>query len=337
MTGAKAGDHVEVWFTAVKGGLAGGLVASPHFTYKVESNTGAKVLVIADEDYTGVNPDYPPGTNAPKYAAQYRAALTAAGYTSDLWDVDKQGVPHDLGVLSHYKAVVWYYGDNRLTQDPEDELTDTPFGPLPDISVAEKEQYLTMSVRDYLNEGGKLVRAGETAGYEGLPGISDAVGGLYYGLNGDPSAECHVDSLAGFFSDCLILADDFRQYYEGAYNRFDTVDPAGGDGHRRADQRLPRRDRRAGGDGRQPARRGRRVRADERRAAGVAVPAVRQQGRGGVLARGQQPVRAGRGHALRGRAARGQLVHAPVQDGDRAGGGDGEAAVQAVGERRAGL
>jgi hypothetical protein len=224
VTGTKAGDHVEVWFTAIKSGFAS-VAESQHFTYLVQSNTGAKVLVIADEDYTGVNPDYPPGTNAPKYAAQYRAALTAAGYTSDLWDVDKQGVSHDLGVLSHYKAVVWYYGDNRLTQDPEDELTDTPFGPLPDISVAEKEQYLTMSVRDFLNEGGKLVRAGETAGYEGLPGISDAVGGLYYGLNGDPSAECHVDTVAGFFSDCLILADDFRQYYEGAFSRFDTVDP----------------------------------------------------------------------------------------------------------------
>ncbi|MEO6715344.1 MAG: M14 family metallopeptidase, partial [Mycobacteriales bacterium] len=225
VTGAKAGDHVEVWFTALKGGLSGGLVASQHFTYTVESKTGAKVLVIADEDYTGVNPDYPSGTNAPKYAAQYRAALTAAGYSSDLWDVDKQGVPHDLGVLSHYKAVVWYDGDNRITQDPEDEETDTPFGPLPDISVAEKEQYLTMSVRDYLNAGGKLIRAGETAGFEGLPGISDVVGGLYYGLNGDPSAECHVDTVAGFFSDCLILANDFRQYYEGAYARTDSSSP----------------------------------------------------------------------------------------------------------------
>ena len=39
-----------------------------------------------------------------------------------VWDIDTQGVPHDLGVLSHYKAVVWYMGDNRLTQDPEDDL-----------------------------------------------------------------------------------------------------------------------------------------------------------------------------------------------------------------------
>ena len=142
-------------------------------------------------------------------------------------------MPHDLGVLSHYDAVLWYLGDNRITQDPEDEETDSPFGPLPDVAVAERQQYLTIAVRDYLNAGGKLIHAGETAQYQGLPGISDSVGGLYYGLNGDPTADCvisddpdHPGSTAGFFSDCLILADDFRQYYLGAYTRFDTSDPA---------------------------------------------------------------------------------------------------------------
>ena len=47
--------------------------------------------------------------------------------TPDVWDVDAQGVPHDLGVLGHYDAVLWYLGDNRLTQDPEDELTQYGF------------------------------------------------------------------------------------------------------------------------------------------------------------------------------------------------------------------
>jgi len=37
-----------------------------------------------------------------------------------------------------------YLGDNRLTQDPEDELTGTfAFGPLPDLAVAERQQYLS--------------------------------------------------------------------------------------------------------------------------------------------------------------------------------------------------
>ena len=119
--------------------------------------------MIADEDYNGVNPTYPPGTNAPQYGQAHLNAIRAAGYSADLWDIDKDGVPHDLGVLSHYKAVVWYLGDNRYTQEPEDELiTGPPFGELPDIAVAEREQYLTMAVRDFMNEGGKLDHMGET-------------------------------------------------------------------------------------------------------------------------------------------------------------------------------
>ena len=231
--GAAAGSEVEVWFRGVKPGA--GPVRSDSFTYSVESDSGDDVLVIANEDYTGANPTYPAGTTAPKYAGAHVAAVEAAGYTTDVWDVDAQGVPHDLGVLDHYDAVLWYLGDNRITMDPEDVLTSTPFGNLPDISVAERQQYLTLSVRDYLNAGGKLVHAGETAQYQGLPGISTSVGGLYYGLNGDPEAECVISprlggSTAGFFEDCLILADDFRQYYLGAFTRTSISDPASVEG-----------------------------------------------------------------------------------------------------------
>jgi Zinc carboxypeptidase/Immune inhibitor A peptidase M6 len=228
VTGASEGDSVEVFFTGVEDPARGGdLVESKHFTYTVESSTGDEVLVIANEDYEGVNPNYPASVTAPKYATAHVDALEAAGYSTDVWDVDAQGVPHDLGVLSHYDAVVWYLGDNRLTQDPEDRLIQTPDGNLPDIAVAERQQYLTISVRDYLNEGGKLVHAGETAQYSGLPGISDIVGGLYYGLNGDPEAECVISSGDGYFEDCLILADDFRQYYLGAYARTSFENPEG--------------------------------------------------------------------------------------------------------------
>jgi hypothetical protein len=231
--GADVGDEVEVWFTGVKPGK--GPVRSERFSYTVESDSGDDVLVIANEDYTGANPEYPDGTDAPKYADAHVAAVEEAGYSTDVWDVDSQGVPHDLGVLDHYDAVLWYLGDNRITMDPEDVLTTTPFGDLPDLSVAERQQYLTMAVRDYLNAGGKLVHAGETAQYQGLLGISDAVGGLYYGLNGAPEEECEIlpqvnSPTAGFFEDCLILADDFRQYYLGAFTRTDTVEPTAVEG-----------------------------------------------------------------------------------------------------------
>jgi Zinc carboxypeptidase/Immune inhibitor A peptidase M6 len=222
VTGASPGDSVEVWFSAKKG--VQGKVDSEHFTYTLASDSGAQALIIANEDYTGVNPTYPAGTTAPKYTDEYEAALDASGVSHATWDVDAQGVPHHLGVLSHFDAVVWELGDNRLTQDPEDEITDTfLFGPLPDLAVAERQQFLTMAVRDYLNEGGKLVHTGETAQYFGLLGGS--IGGIYYGLDGAPTEDCEVT--VDFFSDCLLLADDFSQYYLGAFARTTLAAPVG--------------------------------------------------------------------------------------------------------------
>ncbi len=234
--GARPGDRVQVWFSGKEKGERRS--ASDRFGYTVESDTEHDVLVIANEDYTGVDPDYPPEVTAPKYAEQYVDAVEASGRTADVWDVDADGVPHDLGVLSHYDAVVWYLGDNRLTQDPEDVETESPLGPLPDTAVAERQQYLTLAVRDYLNEGGKLVHVGESTQHQGLEGISDdLVGGLYYGLNGDPTADCVISdrptgSLEGLFDDCLILADDFRQYWLGGYRRTSFADAVGVEGVR---------------------------------------------------------------------------------------------------------
>ncbi len=230
--GATPGQSVEVWFTGKKklrapsvGAAAdrngGKKVESSHFTYRLQQD-GGSVLVLANEDYEGYNPGEPTGATAPKYAQQYVDALAASRVSSAVWDVTKQGVPHDLGVLSHFRAVVWYLGDNRLTQDAEDVETDTYlFGPLEDLSVAERQQYLTMSVRDYLNGGGKLALTGETTGYYGQLGSS--LGGIYYGLNGAPDQDCVVTG--DFFSDCLLLADDFTQYYLGAHSRTERSGP----------------------------------------------------------------------------------------------------------------
>ncbi|MEU8206015.1 M14 family zinc carboxypeptidase [Streptosporangium sp. NPDC049046] len=221
--GAKPGDKVEVWFTGHKPGV--GTVESEHFTYKLEKKSKAKVLIVANEDYTGFNPDYPASVTAPKYAAQYRQALQTAGYASETWDVDAQGVPHHLGVLGHFKAVAWYLGDDRLAMDAQDVETETPFGPLPDMDVKREQQDLTVSVRDYLNEGGKLLYTGETAGYFGFFGTS--LGGIYYGLDGAPDSDCVITTQDGFFEECLILADDFAQYYLGVYGRNPRVGPTG--------------------------------------------------------------------------------------------------------------
>ncbi|MGH3326555.1 MAG: M14 family zinc carboxypeptidase [Streptomycetales bacterium] len=238
--GAAPGDDVEVWFSAVKPGA--GQVQSDRFTYHVAGEAatagaggarrgggaGRRVLVLANEDLNGVNPDYPESVDAPKYARDYVGALAESGFDPASWDVSAQGVPHHLGVLEHFDAVVWYLGDNRLTQDPEDAVTQTPIGDLPDAAVAERQQDLTLAVRDYLNAGGKLLHTGETAAYYGRLGT--LLGGIWYGLDGAPQQDCVVTD--DLFSDCLLLADDFSQYYLGAFARSTLAHPQGLSGTR---------------------------------------------------------------------------------------------------------
>ncbi|HEU5159498.1 MAG TPA: M14 family zinc carboxypeptidase [Streptosporangiaceae bacterium] len=217
----RPGDKVEVWFSGRKGAAR---VAGPHFTYTVRDQRGARVLVVADEDYTGVNPTYPAGTNAPKYAQQYVDALRANGVRSLVWDMDKDGVPHDLGVLGHFRGVVWYLGDNRLTQDAADEPTRVGGGTMPDAQVADREKDLVLNIRSYLNEGGKLLYTGETADYFG-PLYRANGGGIYFGLKGHPERPCAVTR--SFRDDCELLSDDFNQYWLGAFDRTAINTPTG--------------------------------------------------------------------------------------------------------------
>ena len=165
-------------------------VESAPFTYTVKQDTGAKVLVIADEDYTGVNPTYPPGTNAPRYAAAHLAAIRAAGYSADLWDTDKDGVPHDLGVLSHYKAVVWYLGRQPLHAGARGRVH-RHGGRLRPARAARHRRRRARAVPD--DGGARLPQRRRQAHQHGRAGAgrrprsTSIVGGLYYGLNGDPT------------------------------------------------------------------------------------------------------------------------------------------------------
>ncbi|MFF4365776.1 M14 family zinc carboxypeptidase [Streptomyces sp. NPDC001594] len=154
--GAKPGDKVEVWFT---GRDRGKPVSSEHFTYTVAERPRADVLVIAEE-----------GAKA-QHAQSYVDALRANGKSAAVWDVATQGAPHHLGVLSHFRTAVHYTGAGA------------PGGPT------------QLAVRDFLNEGGKLVEAGELAGGRAQVGRA--------------------------------LTDDFSQYYLGAYTRATTKGPSG--------------------------------------------------------------------------------------------------------------
>src|SRR5690606_36658223 len=98
------------------------------------------------------------------HARTYVDALRANGRTAAVWDVAERGAPDALGVLSHFRTVVHHTGAN-----------------VPGVATQ-------LQQRAFLNEGGKLVEAGERAG--GSVDLGD----------GTPS-------------------DDFSQYYLGAYSR----------------------------------------------------------------------------------------------------------------------
>ncbi|KFG01380.1 peptidase M14 [Streptomyces scabiei] len=144
------GDKVEVWFTGET--KSGKPTKSERFTYTVAERPKADTLVVAEEGATATQ------TQA------YVDALKANKKKALVWDVATQGAPDALGVLEHFKQVVHYTGAVR-----------------PGVATQ-------LELRAYLNEGGKLIEAGESAG-----GSVDLGGGT--------------------------LSNDFSQYYLGAYSR----------------------------------------------------------------------------------------------------------------------
>jgi hypothetical protein len=198
VTGAQPGDSVEVWFT-------NGDVESRPFTYRLRSDSGADVLVLAVEDYTG-NSAFPayPSTKGPFYLTYYRRALNDNGIEHDVYDYDAMGrtAPDPLGVLSHFDAVVWYTGNDNVTRP----------GPFPGVADLEAHRTIT-AVRDFVNEGGRVALTGVNAGRQ-----YDLV---EYPQEGFPHTQCDGDLLTTDDGKCQPLSNDFAQYYLGSYVRAD--------------------------------------------------------------------------------------------------------------------
>ncbi|MFF3766668.1 M14 family zinc carboxypeptidase [Streptomyces sp. NPDC001922] len=157
VTGARTGDKVTVWFTGRT--RAGKRTESTPFTYAVAKRPAADTLVIAEEG----------GTGAARHTAAYTRALADNGRKAVVWDVATQGAPHHLGILDHFRTVLWYTGADR------------PGGST------------LLAVRDFLNEGGKLITTGEKAGGASTVGRA--------------------------------ATDDFSQYYLGASGRISVKSP----------------------------------------------------------------------------------------------------------------
>jgi Zinc carboxypeptidase/Immune inhibitor A peptidase M6 len=193
------GDSVEYWFTA-------GGEASEHVTFNVVEAADADVLVLAQEDYTGLSnvPAYA-STSGPNYLSYYTNALTANGITFDVYDVDAMGrqAADHLGVLSHYDAVIWYKGNDFVTREPGWTAGNS----------SRLANDLMLEARAYLNEGGKLLYTGQWAGAveNGLAGTQ-----LF-----DPVANqrCVGSNGSVLHARCQVISDknDFWQYYLGGY------------------------------------------------------------------------------------------------------------------------
>ena len=204
--GAKAGDKVQVWF-------AKGNKSSDPFTYTLKSATNNPVLLMPAEDYTGNSSDVSSGPYpGPLYQDDYQAALDAAGIKYDIYDVDANGrtAAHALGVLSHYKAVIWETGEDLYVREPG-QPGGTGTSKLADDEV--------LNVRDYLNDGGKALVAGKFA----LQGGWDQL--LWNPLGAPPNPFCKSnqadpsgdDDPPGQNFNCVVLSNDFQQYWLGAY------------------------------------------------------------------------------------------------------------------------
>ncbi len=156
--GTDPGDSVRVWFEAKKKkrghrrGRRGKskTIKSDSFTYKAVSESGNRVLVVAAEDYTGASPAQASG---PNYVNYYTDAAAANGHPADVYDVDARGrtAPDQLGVLSHYDAVIWYTGDDAITRK-------AGWGP----GNADRLALDTaLESRAYMNEGGRVLFTGK--------------------------------------------------------------------------------------------------------------------------------------------------------------------------------
>ena len=202
VTGTTPGNSVEVWFEA-------GGATSDSFTYTAAVESNNRVLILANEDYSGASPVQTPG---PHYLSYYQNALAANGIGFDVYDVDARGrvAASALGVLSHYDAVVWYTGDDTITREPGWSAGNA--------SRIAMDQLL--NVRDYLNEGGRALYTGKNAGLQYTRNLGEQ---LY-----DPTAanvRCQGAPPPPATSQCQSLAgapasdgtNDVLEYWFGTY------------------------------------------------------------------------------------------------------------------------
>ena len=146
----------------------------------------------------------PPGRSSPA-TTPTRWRRTGSTPTSTTSTRTTTRLPDQLGVLSHYDAVIWYTGNDLLTRRP---------GQGPGTGVARTVNDTIINVRDYLNEGGKLFYTGQYAA------VSQAQAFVFNVEGEPPFCPPGGDAIAAA---CIPLSNDFLQYYLGAYAQVDAA------------------------------------------------------------------------------------------------------------------
>jgi hypothetical protein len=132
-------------------------------------------------------------------------------------------------VHSHYRAVVWYPGDDFIVRGPNQVR---PGGPATGGSTGTEKLFddEILASRDFMNEGGKLLVTGKNA----LEGAWEQF--LYNPLGPTPPKPlCPQNTSIGQGAlandppgqnfNCVAVSNDFQQYWLGAYLPI-TIDPA---------------------------------------------------------------------------------------------------------------
>ena len=237
--------------------LAGGL--QKEFRYRIAAthqNTAKKrVLIVAAEDYKGVSPNVNTAgyDTAPRYVDEYQSSLEALGYEVSVYDVDNPpptgGTPNGvvfpqikyptyLGVLSHFDAVVYESGDDFIPQDVTNtnpRRVTNPTAQTGSQEMAPWFHHAMLQLRDYANEGGKLIVAGRNVHQ---PATSTSTGltatGPYtwtpdklFGFNYPPNNGGDDDLPGTAFQRSRTSSNDTWQNYLGVVGRQGGVGATG--------------------------------------------------------------------------------------------------------------
>ena len=220
VTGTKAGDSVEVWFTSTRRHKK-----SDSFTYEVRSDSNADVVLVWRTT----------AETARCRRTRTRRLRTTSSTTPRRWadtphdvydyDAEDRKAPHPLALfLSHFDAIIWYTANDNVTRE----------GATPGVADLEAHRTIT-AVRDFVNEGGRVALQGVNAGRQ-----YDLV---EYPQEGYPASQCDGDlQTTDDDGKCQPLSNDFAQYYLGSYVRGD----GGGQNEEREHRPGHRSDRTAG-------------------------------------------------------------------------------------------